>query len=118
MNTKNINNDIKRVGKIYSILKFGVIFTVLIIFFLLVSSIFTTEQDVYSLNKYLSEKYLYFMVLRVVTYSIIFVICFKIRSRIKAKSKYHYKSFKFTCLVSSVFIIFNEIMLYIRLIGG
>ncbi|WP_392562251.1 hypothetical protein RHO12_01825 [Orbus sturtevantii] len=114
MNTNIINNKVKRnkwAGRLKVMI--GTLIIVAILFFLI--SIFSTQERVYSLNAFLSSAYWYFLLFRLVIYGGMIGMCVKMKRKIKPTP--YYRSFIKVCAMCLAFVFFNEVMLYIKLMG-
>lgn len=110
-----MNKEIIKQSKWAFLLKavIGSVFMVILLFFII--SIFETEQRVNSLNSFLSKEYVYFLLFRLVIYGGVVFMCLKMKPKIKSTA--YYNTFVRTCFACIAFVSFNEVMLYIRLMG-
>lgn len=115
MNKENINNARKRRSKWAFLLKGIIGIVVIVAVFLFLITLFSTGQRIHSLNAFLSAGYVYFLLLRIVIYGIVIYMCLKMKPKIKPTR--YYRTFIRTCYACMVFVLFNEVMLYIRLMG-
>ena len=118
MQINELNMNKKKIIKRIVSLIFGIVLISCI--FIVFSS--DTEQRVASINKFLNSNYLFFLVIRFVIYCSVGLILFKYKIAIKAKSefqkqKYYNSLFIRTGIICVVLICFNEIMLFMRLMG-
>ncbi|WP_392564328.1 hypothetical protein RHO13_01780 [Orbus wheelerorum] len=91
-----------------------VLLTIIALLFVLMS-VFSTQERVYSLNAFLSRGYWYFLLFRLVIYGGMIGMCVKMKRKIKPTP--YYRSFIKVCAMCMAFVFFNEVMLYIKLMG-
>ncbi|WP_141672957.1 hypothetical protein [Gilliamella sp. wkB18] len=114
MNTETIISDgTKKLSKKYFV--FRATIAIITVIALGVLFLLSTEQRIHSMNEFLSDGYLYFLLMRLIIYGVATVFILKISRKIR--STLYYKSFLRTCFVCIVFVCLNEVMLYIRLMG-
>lgn len=115
MNETRLNTEPKKRRKWVFLLKFLISSLLLIALLVFLISLFATEESVYSLNAFLAKGYVPFLLLRLVIYGGVIMMCLKMKSKIKPTP--YYTSFVRTGCACIAFVILNEVMLYIRLVG-
>jgi len=115
MNDDIVNTKHQKRRKWVRALKGVIVIIALIALFFVLMSVFSTEQRVHSLNAFLANGYWYFLLFRLAIYGIVIVVCLKVKPKIKPTP--YYKKFVRTGYLCMAFVLFNEVMLYIRLMG-